>query len=65
MLVSMKLQDYLSNTGQSILAFSKKSGVIHSTLWRMINEGREPNFKTMQKIIDASGGKITIAAYFD
>jgi len=53
----MKLFDYLRAHKLTAQAFAFRAGVPTSTITRIIG-GKSPNIKTVQKIDEASGGKV-------
>jgi transcriptional regulator with XRE-family HTH domain len=63
--VHMRLQDYLADTGVTRAEFARRIGVKHITVTRYVSEGRVPEPSVMEKIIEATEGKVTANDFFD
>jgi predicted transcriptional regulator len=55
----MRLSDYLDRTGETQLAFAKRSGVPQSTV-SLICKGGGARAETAIKIIEATGGLVKL-----
>ncbi len=60
----MRLQDYLAETGMTRAEFARRIGVKHISVTRYVNEGRVPEPSVMEKIIEATEGKVTANDFF-
>jgi hypothetical protein len=60
----MRLQDYLSETGVTRAEFARQIGVKHISVTRYLFDGRVPEPSVMEKIIEATDGKVTANDFF-
>jgi hypothetical protein len=60
----MRLQEYLVETGTTRAEFARQIDVKHITVTRYIREGRVPEPPVMEKIIEATDGKVTANDFF-
>ena len=57
-LVSMKLQDYLTQKKMSLSDFSRKSKIPIPNIWRYVRD-RRPSLLNVRLIKEATNGKVT------
>lgn len=61
----MKLADHLRDTKTTLTAFAASVGVNASTICRYAKGKRVPPPEMMQKIIHATGGRVTANDFFE
>jgi transcriptional regulator with XRE-family HTH domain len=60
----MRLREYLTQNSISRAEFARQIGVKHITVTRYL-DGRVPEPSVMEKIIEATAGKVTANDFFD
>lgn len=55
----MKLRQWLDDRDMTATAFAKAAGLDVSTITRVINGERRPDWSTLTKILDATNGEVT------
>ncbi|WP_416186609.1 helix-turn-helix transcriptional regulator [Fulvimarina sp. 2208YS6-2-32] len=61
----MTLEQFLTRENKTTAAFAAEVGVPASTITRIIRRERTPRIETIRKIVDATGGIVTINSFFD
>lgn len=55
----MTVREYIDSTGSNPSRFARECGIPRSAAYGYYEDGRVPRGKNLQKMIAASGGKIT------
>lgn len=61
----MKLAEYLQKHSLSASEFARRIGVSHSAVVRYRNGKRRPDWQTLQKITEETGGAVSAQDFFE